>query len=58
MKHNSRLVLSGLLASLALAATAPAFASMTSGASPQCGGDKHETPKPAPQPAPKPPSAR
>jgi hypothetical protein len=54
MKHLSRMALSGLLASLAIAATAPAFASPEA---PQCGGDKNESPKPAPKPAPKPPSA-
>jgi hypothetical protein len=51
------MAISGLLASLALAATAPAFASTAEDGSPQCGGEKNESPKPAPKPAPKPPSA-
>jgi hypothetical protein len=54
MKHLSRIAVSGLLASLALATAAPVLASTDA---PACGGDKNETPKPDPKPAPKPPSA-
>jgi hypothetical protein len=57
MKHLPRMVVSSVLASFALVAATPAFASSVQSASPQCGGDKHETPKPDPKPQPKPPSA-
>jgi hypothetical protein len=57
MKHLSRIALSGLLASLAMAAAAPAFASSQQGATPQCDDGKKDTTKPEPKPLPKPPSA-
>ena len=52
---NSTIV-AGLLAAVALASVAPAFAT-----TPECGGDKEEKggtskPAPAPTPAPKPPA--
>jgi len=59
MKRLTSSVFAGLLASVALTAVVPAFAS--SDATPQCGGEKGEKsgdgkPAPAPAPAPKPPA--
>lgn len=60
MKRLSSTVVASLLASVAIASVAPAFAAVID-AAPQCGGEKDDKsgtskPAPAPAPAPKPPS--
>jgi len=60
MKPLPSTLVASLLASVALASVAPAFAAVTD-TTPQCGGEKDDKsgtgkPAPAPAPAPKPPS--
>jgi len=60
MKRLPSTIVASLLASVAFASVAPAFASVID-ATPQCGGEKDDKsgtgkPAPAPTPAPKPPS--